>query len=75
MGFTHRQPDGSRIPALGELVPTHEFAFQVLAPEAMRFNEFRRFPLLKAPHPIKLDERNHVDNFSSTNLLGLGEKY
>lgn len=58
--FTRRQPDGSRIPtltgllligretALRELVPTHEFAFQVLAQEAVRFNEFRRFPLLKA---------------------------
>ena len=34
--------------ALRELVPTHEFAFQVLAQEAVRFNEFRRFPLLKA---------------------------
>ncbi|MCC5897168.1 MAG: putative DNA binding domain-containing protein [Phormidium sp. BM_Day4_Bin.17] len=60
LGFTRRQPDGSRIPtltgllligretALRELVPTHEFAFQVLAQEAVRFNEFRRFPLLKA---------------------------
>ena len=27
---------------------THEFAFQVLEREAVRFNEFRRFPLLKA---------------------------
>lgn len=52
--------DGTRVPtlsgllllgresALRELVPTHEFAFQVLAQEAVRFNEFRRFPLLKA---------------------------
>ncbi len=29
-------------------MPTHEFAFQVLAQQAVRFNEFRRFPLLKA---------------------------
>lgn len=55
-----RQPDGSRIPtltglllvgretALKDLLPTHEFAFQVLAQQAVRFNEFRRFPLLKA---------------------------
>lgn len=60
LGLTARQPDGSRIPtltglllvgrepALRDLVPTHEFAFQVLAQEAVRFNEFRRFPLLKA---------------------------
>lgn len=60
LGFTTRQPDGSRVPtlcgllmvgresALRERVPTHEFAFQVLEREAVRFNEFRRFPLLKA---------------------------
>ena len=60
LGLTARQPDGSRIPtltgllivgrepALRDLVPTHEFAFQVMAQEAVRFNEFRRFPLLKA---------------------------
>ncbi|MDA7418304.1 putative DNA binding domain-containing protein [Xenophilus arseniciresistens] len=60
LGFTARQPDGTRTPtlcgllligreaALRELVPTHEFAFQVLEREAVRFNEFRRFPLLKA---------------------------
>ncbi len=58
--LTARQPDGSRIPtltglllvgretSLRQLVPTHEFAFQVLAQQAVRFNEFRRFPLLKA---------------------------
>lgn len=34
--------------SLRELVPTHEFAFQVLAREAVGFNEFHRFPLLKA---------------------------
>ena len=34
--------------ALRERVATHEFAFQVLAREAVSFNEFRRFPLLKA---------------------------
>lgn len=60
LGLTARQPDGSRVPtltgllligresALRQLVPTHEFAFQVLAQQAVRFNEFRRFPLLKA---------------------------
>lgn len=60
LGLTARLPDGSgraptltgllligREPALRELVPTHEFAFQVLAREAVGFNEFRRFPLLK----------------------------
>ncbi|CAJ0691372.1 AlbA family DNA-binding domain-containing protein [Ralstonia mannitolilytica] len=60
LGLTARQADGSRVPtltglllvgretALRERVPTHEFAFQVLAREAVAFNEFRRFPLLKA---------------------------
>ncbi len=60
LGLTARQPDGARVPTLTgllligreqilrRLVPTHEFAFQVLAREAVRFNEFRRFPLLKA---------------------------
>jgi len=60
LGFTIRQSDGTRIPtltglllagrenALRELVPTHEFAFQVLAREEVNFNEFHRFPLLKA---------------------------
>ena len=60
LGLTARQGDGSRVPtltglllvgrefALRELVSTHEFAFQVLAREAVGFNEFRRFPLLKA---------------------------
>ena len=60
LGLTARQPDSTRVPtltglllvgrepALRELVPTHEFAFQVLSHEAVNFNEFRRFPLLKA---------------------------
>lgn len=60
LGLTARQPDGTRVPtltglllvgreqALRDLVSTHEFAFQVLAREAVGFNEFRRFPLLKA---------------------------
>lgn len=60
LGLTTRQRDGNRVPtltglllvgretALRERVPTHEFAFQVLAQQAVRFNEFRRFPLLKA---------------------------
>jgi ATP-dependent DNA helicase RecG len=60
LGLTTRQADGTRVPtltglllvgreqSLRDLVPTHEFAFQVLAQQAVRFNEFRRFPLLKA---------------------------
>lgn len=60
LGLTARLQDGTRVPtltgllllgregALRERVPTHEFAFQVLAQQAVRFNEFRRFPLLKA---------------------------
>ncbi|MES2831591.1 MAG: ATP-binding protein [Pseudomonadota bacterium] len=60
LGFTQRQPDGSRVPTLTGLlllgresvlqqrVATHELAFQVLARETVTFNEFRRFPLLKA---------------------------
>lgn len=60
LGLTVRQADGTRLPtltglllvgreqSLRDLVPTHEFAFQVLAREAVGFNEFRRFPLLKA---------------------------
>ena len=60
LGITARLPDGNRAPtltglllvgkeaALRDLVSTHEFAFQVLEREAVGFNEFRRFPLLKA---------------------------
>ena len=60
LGFSTRTPAGQRVPtltgllvigresALHERVATHEFAFQVLAREAVSFNEFRRFPLLKA---------------------------
>jgi ATP-dependent DNA helicase RecG len=60
LGFTVRHGSGERVPtltgllvigretALRERVPTHELAFQVLAQQAVRFNEFRRFPLLKA---------------------------
>ncbi len=60
LGFTTRDEAGQRVPtltgllligretALRDKVPTHEFAFQVLAREAVAFNEFRRFPLLKA---------------------------
>lgn len=60
LGFTTRDGTGQRVPtlagllvigretALRDLVATHEFAFQVLEREAVRFNEFRRFPLLKA---------------------------
>ncbi|MBP7635622.1 putative DNA binding domain-containing protein [Candidatus Ozemobacteraceae bacterium] len=60
LSLTVRQSDGSRVPtltglliigretSLKRLVPTHEFAFQVLAQQAVRLNEFRTFPLLKA---------------------------
>lgn len=60
LGLTQRRPDGSRVPtltgllligresALRQRVATHELAFQVLAQQAVRFNEFRCFPLLKA---------------------------
>jgi len=60
LGFTFRLPDGQRVPtlcgllvigrveALRQHVPTHEFAFQVLAEQAVRFNEFRNVPLLQA---------------------------
>ena len=60
LGFSTRTPAGERVPTLAgllvigresvlhERVATHEFAFQVLAREAVSFNEFRRFPLLKA---------------------------
>ncbi len=60
LGFTTRNEVGERVPtltgllvigretALRERVPTHELAFQVLERDAVRFNEFRRFPLLKA---------------------------
>ena len=60
LGFSTRMQTGERVPtltgllvigresALHERVPTHEFAFQVLARETVSFNEFRRFPLLKA---------------------------
>ena len=60
LGLTTRTEHGRRVPtltgllmigreqALREYVPTHELAFQVLARENVSFNEFRRFPLLKA---------------------------
>jgi ATP-dependent DNA helicase RecG len=60
LGFTTRAEQGVRVPtltgllvigrenALRELVPTHELAFQVLSREAVSFNEFQRYPLLKA---------------------------
>lgn len=60
LGLTQRLADGTRVPTLTGLlligresvlqqrVATHELAFQVLAQQAVRFNEFRRFPLLKA---------------------------
>lgn len=60
LGFSTRTQTGERVPtltgllvigretALRDRVPTHELAFQVLARETVSFNEFRRFPLLKA---------------------------
>lgn len=60
LGFTKTLESGERTPtlagllvigredALRECVPTHEFAFQALERDAVVFNEFRRFPLLKA---------------------------
>ncbi len=60
LGFTARSATGERLPtltgllvigreaAIRDFVPTHELAFQVLEQEDVRFNEFRRFPLLKA---------------------------
>ena len=60
LGFTTRDEANQRVPtltgllvigretALRERVPTHEFAFQVLARDAVKLNEFGRFPLLKA---------------------------
>lgn len=69
LGLTARLADGSRVPtltglllvgregALREQVPTHEFAFQVMAQQAVRFNEFRRFPLLKALDWLEINFR------------------
>ena len=60
LGFTTRNETDQRVPTLAgllvigretilrERVPTHELAFQVLARDAVKFNEFRRYPLLKA---------------------------
>lgn len=69
LGLTARQPDGRRVPtltglllvgretSLRQLLPTHEFAFQVLAQQAVRFNEFRRYPLLKALEWLEINFR------------------
>lgn len=60
LAFTARLPDGQRVPtlcgllvigrveALRQHVPTHELAFQVLAEQSVRLNEFRNVPLLHA---------------------------
>jgi ATP-dependent DNA helicase RecG len=60
LGFTTTTGTEDRVPTLAGLlvigreaslrehVPTDELAFQVLARETVAFNEFRRFPLLKA---------------------------
>lgn len=71
LGFTTRTESGERVPtltgllvigrepALRERVPTHEIAFQVLERETVRFNEFRRFPLLKALDWLETNFRPH----------------
>jgi ATP-dependent DNA helicase RecG len=71
LGFTTRTPAGERVPTLTgllvigretglmELVSTHELAFQVLARETVSFNEFRRFPLLKALDWLETNFRPH----------------
>lgn len=60
LGITKKLPTGCRVPTLAglllmgkeaslrHLIPSHELAFQVLEQEAVRLNEFRRFPILKA---------------------------
>ncbi len=82
LGLTTRNENGERVPtlaglliigretALREKVPTHEFAFQVLAREAVGFNEFHRFPLLKAMEwletnfrPYNPEEEMQIDLF------------
>lgn len=79
--FTVRNVAGERVPtltgllvigretALRDLVPTHELAFQVLAREAVTFNEFRRFPLLKALDWLETNFRPY--NPESEVLIGL----
>jgi ATP-dependent DNA helicase RecG len=74
LGFTVRVGQGNqvvRVPtltgllvigrerALRELVPTHELAFQVLSREAVSFNEFQRYPLLKALEWLETNFRPH----------------
>lgn len=60
LGLTRTLDNGQRVPtltgllvigreqALRKLVPTHELAFQVLAREQVAFNEFKRYPLVRA---------------------------
>ena len=79
--LTVRQADGSRVPtltglllvgrenSLRQLVPMHEFAFQVLAQQAVRYNEFRRFPLLKALDWLETNFRTY--NPEEEILVGL----
>tara|TARA_R110000787_G_scaffold13751_5_gene42868 strand:- start:25369 stop:27057 length:1689 start_codon:yes stop_codon:yes gene_type:complete len=69
LGFTTRNTSGERVPTLTgmlvigrenvirEKLPTHELAFQVLEREEIRFNEFRRFPLLKALEWLEVNFR------------------
>ena len=79
--LTTRNEAGQRVPTLAgllvigretslqELVPTHEFAFQVLAREAVGFNEFHRFPLLKALEWLETNFRPY--NPEAETQLGL----
>ena len=46
-----------KVDSLRRLVPTHEFAFQVLAQEAVSYNEFRNYPLIKALEWLELNFR------------------
>src|SRR5690625_7762412 len=82
LGITERTATGERVPTLAglmaigretslrELVPTHEFAVQVLERESVRMNEFRRYPLLKAIEwletnflPYNPEDEIHVNVF------------
>lgn len=40
---TGLHPDHQMLTGLAGMVPTHEFAFQVMAQQSVKFNEFRRY--------------------------------
>lgn len=81
LGLTVRLADDVRVPSLTGLlligreaslrqwVPSHEFAFQVMAQQAVRFNEFRRYPLLKAME--WLETNFHPYNPEDELLIGM----